>query len=155
MSEAAKLGADDFVPADFRRREMNRNVQARDEILLYAQFRNVERVSYVLRVHEQMDLAVHRNSHLSGDDVVFRILVVRSIETKEICVGFADFVGMKRPEGSVRPGIAEIKCELSGLDLNWHRIGRRRSEIDAGPRLGSKHAQSQGFRAYQQKRGDH
>src|SRR5216684_4772305 len=155
VPEATKLRADDFVPADFRCREMNRDVQSGDEILLDAQFGNIERVSYILRMHEQVDLAVHWDGQFSGYDIVFGILVVRSIEAKEIRVSFTDLVGVKRAEPAIRTGVAEIKCKLSSLDLNRHRIGRGRSEIDAGPRLCAKNAQGQSLRTYQQEGGDH
>src|ERR1700675_793013 len=142
MPEAAKLGTDDFILADFRCCEMKGDVQAGDEILLDAQFRDIERVAHVFGVHEQVNLAVHRNGHLSGYDVVFGILVVCSVEAKEVCIAFTDLVGVQRAKLSIRTGVAEIKCELSSLDLNRDGIGCGRSEIDAGPRLYPKHPQS-------------
>src|SRR6266446_317409 len=155
MPEAAKLGTNDFVPADFRRGEMNRDVQSRNEILLDSQFGDVEGVPYILRVHQQVDLAVHRDCQLSAYDIVLGVLVVCGIKTIKVRVGFADQVRMKRAERAIRTGVAEIKCELSCLDLNRHRIRRRRSEIDAGPSLGPEHAQSQSFCPYQQEGGSH
>ena len=122
MPEAAKLGADDFVLADFGCREMNRDVQSGDEILLDAQFRDIERVAHILGMHEQVDLAVHGNRHLRGYDVVLGILIVRSIEAEEIRVGLADLVGVNWAELSIRAGIAEIKCELSRLHLDGQRF---------------------------------
>src|SRR5271155_301949 len=101
-------------------------------------------------MHEQVDLAVHRDCHLSGDDVVFGILVVRGVETKKVRVRFTDLVGVKRTEGSVGTGVAKIKCKLPRLDLNRHRIGRGRSEIHTGPRLYAEYTQSQTLRAYEQ-----
>src|SRR5580658_1897142 len=154
MPEAAKLGADDFVLSDFCCREMNREIQARDEILLDTQFGDVEGMAHVLRMHEQVDLAIDGDGHLSGNDVVFGSLVVRGIEPEEICVSLADLVGVNWAEDSVRTGIAEIKGELTGLDLDRQRISSRRGEIDAGPRLYAEHTQSQTFGAYQQESGD-
>ncbi len=98
VSEATKLGTDDFVFADFRCREMNRDVQSRNEILLDSQFRDVEGVSDVLRMHQQVDLAVHRDGHLGCHDVVFGILVACGIEAKEVRVGLTDLVSMQRTE---------------------------------------------------------
>ena len=51
-------------------------IQAGDEILLHPQFRYVERMSHILRVHQQMDFAVHRNRHFGGHNIVFGVLVV-------------------------------------------------------------------------------
>ena len=118
MPEATKLGTDDFVLADFCCGEMKRDVQAGDEILLDAQFGDIEGVSHVLRMHQQMDLAVHRNGHLSGHDIIFGILIVGGVEAKEVRVGLTDLVGVQRAERSVGAGIAEIKCELSRLHLD-------------------------------------
>src|SRR5260370_34781442 len=106
-------------------------------------------------MHEQVNLTIRRDRQLGGDDIVFGILIVRSIEAKKIRVGFADLVGVQWAESSVGSGVAEIECELSRLHLNWHRIGRGRSEVDTGPRLCPKHTQSQRLHAYEQEGGDH
>src|SRR5580693_4546603 len=110
-------------------------------------------MAHILRMHEQMDLAVYRDGHLSGDDVVFGILVVGSIEPEEIRVSLTDLVGVNWAEGSVRAGIAEIKCELPRLHLDRQRVGSGRCEIDAGPRLYAEHTQGQTFGTYQQESG--
>ena len=134
---------------------MKRNIQSRDEILLDAQFGDVERMPHVLRMHQQVDLAVDRNRHLGSDDVVFGILVIGSVETKEVRVGLTDLVRVNWAEGSVGARVAEIECELSSLNLYGQRVGGGRSEIDAGPRLCPEYAQSQTFCAHQQEGGDH
>src|ERR1700722_5840336 len=139
MPKAAELGADDLIFANFRGGEMDRHIQSRDKVLLNAQLRNKEGMSHILGMHEHVNLAVHRNRHLRGDDIVFRILIVRGIQTEKVGIGFADLFGMNRAELSVGAGIAEIKSELTGLDLHRYRIGSRRSEIHAGPCLCTEH----------------
>ena len=79
-------------------------------------------MSHVFRVHQQVDLPVHRDGHLSGHNVVFGILVVCGVEAEEVRVGLTDLVRVQRPERSVRAGVAEIKSKLSRLHLNRHRI---------------------------------
>src|ERR1700736_4837913 len=103
-------------------------------------------------MHQQVNLAVHRNGHLSGYDVVFGILVVSRIIPKDVGLGLVDLVGVKWPKVSVRTGIAEIKGKLSRLHLDWHGIGRGRSEIDTRPSLRSEHTQRQHLSAQQQER---
>ena len=90
--------------------------------LLDAQFRDIKRVAYVFGVHEQMDLPVHGNGHLCGYDIVLGILVVCGIQAIEVRVGLADLIRVQGAEGAIRTGIAEIKCKLSCLRLNLHRI---------------------------------
>ena len=48
VAEAAELRADYFVLADFCGREVNRDGQAGDGVLLEAEFANVEIVDYIL-----------------------------------------------------------------------------------------------------------
>src|SRR5580704_11831146 len=155
MPQSTKLRTDDFVLADFRGCEVNRDIQARNKILLHPQFRNVEGMPHILGMHEQMNFAIHRNRHLRGYDVVFGILVVRGIKSEEVCVGLADLLRVKRPKLSIRPRISEVKRKLPGLHLNRQRVRRGRSEIHAGPRLYAKHTQSQTLGADQQKSSYH
>src|SRR5579862_6556717 len=105
-------------------------------------------------MHKQVNLPVHRNCHLCGYDIVLGILIVSLIETEEIGVGLVDLVGMKGAELSIGAGIAEIECELAGLHLDGHRIGCRRSEIDARPSLGPEYAEGQNFGTDQQESRD-
>src|SRR6267143_4515628 len=62
---------------------------------------------------------------------------------------------MQWAERTIRAGVAEIKSKLSGLDLNWHRVRRRWSEVDAGPSFRSEHPKRQHFGSYQQESGYH
>ena len=84
MPQAAKLRADNFVPADLGRGEMHRKIQAGNKILLNAQLRHKERMPDILGVHQQVDFAVHRDGHFGGHDVVFRVRIVVRVQTKEI-----------------------------------------------------------------------
>src|SRR5271157_4318327 len=47
VAQAAQLGADNFVLTDFGRREVNRDIQTRNEILLDAEFGNIEGMSHI------------------------------------------------------------------------------------------------------------
>ena len=67
--------------------------------------------------------------------------IVVGIETVEILVGLVDHLRVDGPEGSIRAGVAEIKSELPGLDLDRHGVGRRWSEIYVSPSLDSEDSQ--------------
>src|ERR1700692_2423085 len=108
MPQAAKLSTYNFVLADLRGRKVHCYIQSRHKILLNPQLRHIERVPYILRMHQQVNLAIHRNRQFSGNDVVLRILLARGIETEEVRIRFADLFGMKRSECSIRSRIAEI-----------------------------------------------
>ena len=125
MSQAAKLGADDFVLTDLGRGEVQRNIQPGNKILLHPQLPHIKGMSHILRMHEEVDFLVHRDRHLGRHDVVPRIHIMLGVETKDILRSFVDQLGMKGAKLSVRTGIAEIESELSGLDLDRHGIGRR------------------------------
>src|ERR1700722_2649836 len=142
VTEAAKLSTDDLVLANFGSREMYGKIQARNEILLHAQFGNIEGVSDILRVHQQMDFTVHGNGHLCGYDVIFGILIVSGIDTEEVCRGFINLVPVYRAELTVRTGIAKVKRKLSRLHLDRYRVRGGRSEIHTRPCFGSEHTKS-------------
>ena len=55
-------------------------------------------------------------------DVIFGIRIMVHVQTEEVLAGLADHVGVNGAELSVRAGIAEIKGELSGLDLDRHGV---------------------------------
>src|ERR1700687_5337141 len=96
-----------------------------------------------------MDLAIHRNRHLSSSDIVFGILVVGLIQAKEVLVRLVDERGMQRTEFAIRSGIAEVKRKLPSLHLNRYCVRGRRSEIDARPGSGPKDPKGQNFCAHQ------
>src|ERR1700730_18314666 len=133
MAKSAELRADDFVFAGLCRRKVDRKVQAGDKVLLYAQLADVEGMSDILGVHEQLNFPVDRHIKLRRDDVVARLDVVRRVETEEIRIAFVNFVRVQRSKLSIDTRVAEIESELAGLRLNLHGVGLRRSEIDIGP----------------------
>ncbi len=100
------------------RREMEREVQPGHKILLNSQLANIEGMSHVFRVHQQMNFAVYGNGHLRGDDVISRFHVIRGIQAEIVLISFIDFVWMKRAKLPVRSGISEIKCKLASLRLD-------------------------------------
>src|ERR1700730_450950 len=112
-------------------------------------------MAQILRVHEQMNLPVRGDRHLSGYNVIFGVLIVGLIQTKEMRVGLANEIGVKRAELPVGTGVAEIESELSGLDLDRHGVGRRWGEILGSPRFGSKNAEGQNFGAHEKESGYH
>src|SRR5271166_4681087 len=57
VSQATKLSTHDFVASDLSGSEMNGEIEPGHEVLLYAQLAHEERVSYVLGVHQQIDLS--------------------------------------------------------------------------------------------------
>ena len=73
-----------------------------------------------------MNFPVHRNCHLSGYDVVFRILVMRGVKTIEIASSIVDLIGVDGAELPIRARIAEVKGKLLCLHLDLQRVGRRR-----------------------------
>src|ERR1700719_1770279 len=97
-------------------------------------------------MHQQVDLPVHRNCHLSGYDIVLGIRVMGRIKPKEVGVCLVDLVGVQGPELSIWTRVAEIKRELSGLHLDGHSVRRGWGEIHAGPSFGSEHTQRQNLR---------
>src|SRR6202521_2184042 len=98
-----------------------------------------------------MDFLVHWNSHLGGDDVVFRIRIMFGIETKEILRSFIDEFRVKGAERSIRTGITEVERELSGLDLDGHGVSRRRGEIYVRPCFHTEDSEGHDFCANEQK----
>src|SRR4029077_4195676 len=128
---------------------MDRKIQSGNKILLHPQLRHVKGMADVLRVHEQVDLPIHRYSHFSSHDIVFGVLVVGLVETEIVSVGLADEAGMKRAKFSVGTRVTEIKSKLPGLDLDWHSVGSRRDKILSGPRLHAKNPQREDFCAHQ------
>src|SRR5271157_107306 len=155
MPEAAELAAHNFIPANFRCREMKLEIQSRHEILMNSQCWNIERVAHVFGVHHQPDFLVHRNGHLGGHDVISGIWIAVGIKAKEVLVGLADLVGVQRAELSVGPGIAEIEGELSGLDLNGQGVSTGRREVDIAPGFYSENSQGKHFDADKYNRGRH
>src|SRR6185437_8722296 len=130
---------------------MQRKIQARNKVLMDSQFWYEEGVSYIFRMHQQMNLAIYGNGHLSCDNVILRIGIVRCIQPKEILACLTDHVGMSGAKFPIRSGVAEVESELPGLDLKRHCIGARRSEIDTGPSLGAKCAERQNLCSHQKK----
>src|SRR6185312_14583375 len=102
-----------------------------------------------------MNLAIYRDGHLCGDNVVLRIRIMGGIQPKEILVSLADHVGMSGTEFAIRPRVAKVKSKLTSLHLHRHGIGAGRLEVDIGPSLGAECSQSQNLCSYQKKRGDH
>src|SRR5580765_686572 len=107
-------------------------------------------MSNILRMHEQMDFLVHRDSHLGGHDVVFGIRIMFGVETIEILRSLINELGVNGAELSIRTGVAEIESKLSGLDLDGHGVGRRRRQIYVGPGLHSEDSKGQDFSAHKQ-----
>src|ERR1700730_593007 len=134
---------------------MNGKVEPRHKILLDAQLPNVERVVYILGMHEQQDFAVHWNGHLARNDVVPRFHVVRRIQSKIVSIGLVNLIGMKCAKLSVRPGIPEIESKLARLSLNWQGRRLRRRKVDVGPCLLTQCAERQNFCANQNESGGH
>src|SRR5580704_3396407 len=126
MSQATKLGADNFVPANLSRGEVQRNIQPRNKILLHPQLSYKKGMSHILRVHEQMDFLVDGDGHFRGHNVVFRRRIMVGVETIKILISLVDQFRMNRPKRSIRTRIAERESELSGLDLDRDGIRRRR-----------------------------
>src|SRR3984957_20541477 len=105
-------------------------------------------------MHQEMNLTVHRDGELSGDAVIFRVLLGGGIEATKSGGGFADLVSVDGAKAAIRPGITKIKCKLSRLNLNGNGIGRRRSKVDGAPSLGAEYAQSQNLSADKQESRD-
>ena len=74
------------------------------EVLLNTQFAHEERVPDIFRMHQQTDLTVHRYRHLSGDNIVLGIGIVRAIEAKVILCRLVDLFGMNGPNFLSGPG---------------------------------------------------
>src|SRR3984957_15690344 len=105
-------------------------------------------------MHQEMNLTVHRDGEINGNEVIFRVLIVGGIQAKKIGVGLADLLRVDGAKSAIRAGITEIKCKLSRLNLNGNGIGRRRRKVDGAPGLGAEYAQSQNLRADQQESRD-
>ena len=72
MTQPAKFRAGNLVFANLGRLEVHVNVQARHRILLESQVRHKETVDHVDRSQAHIDLAIDRQIHRSGHDVIFR-----------------------------------------------------------------------------------
>ena len=101
---------------------MQREIQARHEVLLDPQLRHVERMADVFGMHQQTNLTVDGHGHLGGDDVILRVRIMVRVKSEEVLSGFVDQIGMDGTELAIGTRIAEIKGELPGLDLNRHGV---------------------------------
>src|SRR6266404_7674390 len=155
MSEATKLGTNNFVLADLSGGEVQRNIQPGNKILLHTQLPHKKGMSNIFRMHEQMDFLVHGDSHLGGHDVVPGVRVVLWIKAEKILVGLIDQLRVKGTELLIRTVVAEIESELSGLDLDGEGGDRRWREIYVSPCLHSEDSEGQDFRAYEQQGSNH
>src|SRR5580658_10758191 len=118
MTQAAKLCAQNLEVSRLRCREMKRKVQPGHKILLNSQLADIERMADVLRMHQEMNLPVHRDGHFRRDNVISRFHVVRGIQAEIVLISFIDLVRMKRAKFSVRPRISKIKSKLPSLRLH-------------------------------------
>src|ERR1700723_1840206 len=154
MPQAAKLGADDFKFAGLCGREMHGNFQARNEVLLDAQYRNVERMADVLGMQSEQDGVIHRDNQRTYYHVVASRHIVRRIQTEVISVAIVDLVGMEPAKLAVRTGVAEIKGKLLGLNVNMQGIRSGRRDVDRGPRLRTDEGESQNLDTDHKDRSD-
>src|SRR5439155_21110132 len=69
VTEAAEFGAGNFVIANGGRSQVQMKVQSWHCILLESQVRNKEAVNHVHRAQAEINLAVHRHIHRSGNNV--------------------------------------------------------------------------------------
>ena len=155
MAQSAQLGADELILARRGRREVQRDHQAGDEVLLDAQFGDIEGMVDVLRVHPQLHRLVDGNHQAAHHDVVPRCRVVGGIEAEEVLGGIAHQLGMHRAELPIGARVAEIECELFTQDLDLQRAGRRRRLIDVGPHFGAHEREDQDFDTDQHSGKDH
>src|ERR1700735_469413 len=95
MPQAAKLGADDFKFAGLCGREMHGNFQARNEVLLDAQYRNVERMADVLGMQSEKVEGIHGAHQRPNSPADASRHIVRRIQTEVISVAIVDLVGME------------------------------------------------------------
>src|SRR5690349_10358495 len=133
MPQAAKLTAHNFIPANLGCGEVKLEIQSWHEILMNSQSRNIEGVADIFGVHQQTDFTVNRNGHFGAHDIVLGVRIVVGIETVEILVGLADHIGVNWTKCSIWPRIAEIECELPGLDLDGHGACTGLCEVDISP----------------------
>src|SRR5579862_5906995 len=96
MAQSAKLRANNFIPADFCCREMKRNIESWDNILLQAQLGDVEIVDHVFGVQRKQDRSVDRNRQTSNHNIVSSGDVVRGIQSEIVAVPVADLIRMDR-----------------------------------------------------------
>ena len=65
VAQAAQLGADDFVPACLRRREMDWDIHAGNQVLLQAQFANKEGMGDVFGAKNQLHRMIDRDRQVA------------------------------------------------------------------------------------------
>src|SRR5579864_1194459 len=135
MTQTAELRANDLEPAGFSGREMDRNLDARHEVLVNPQLTDIERVSYVFGAQEDLDGAVHRDAEGGGDDVILRVWIVVAVEPEEISRGIVNLVHVSGTELTIRTGVTEIVRELLALHLDLKGVRRHRSEVHFRPDL--------------------
>src|SRR5882672_10471408 len=70
------------------------------------------------------------------------------VEPEEFLSTFVDSFRVNGAKLSIRPGVAKIKRELSGLNLDWHGVRRGRSEVHVGPCLYAKNSEGQDFHSH-------
>ena len=147
MKTASRYRVYAFVFAGLGRREVQRDDDAGDEVLLQTQFADVEGMADVLGVQREQDGLVDGNGERADDDVVAGGDVVGRIEAEVVAVAVVDFIRVQRAELAVGAGVAEIEGELFGLNVDVHRARFRRSEIDRRPDFRPDERQRQDFDA--------
>ena len=135
MAQAAELSADDFKFAGLRGGEMQRDVEARHEILLDAQLADVEGVADVLGMQSELDGTIDRDGQRADDDVVAGSDVIGWVEAKVVAAAVVNFIGMQAAELAVGAGIAEIKGKLFGLNVDVERVAVPAARCKWRPRL--------------------
>ena len=103
MPQAAELGADNSRPAHLGGREVNREIQSWNKVLLHPyKLRHIERMTNVLGVNQHVNIAIDGNRHFGGHSVIFGILIVGLIKSKKVSVGrliSAGWSGLNFPSG--------------------------------------------------------
>ncbi len=118
MAETTQLSTNDLVLARLCCREMERNGQAWQDVLLHAQFRNIKRVNHVLAVHGEEDGPIDRHGQGAHDDIIPRRDVIRRVKAKVVPVSVPDPFRMDDTEPTIWACITEIEGKLFSGYIN-------------------------------------
>src|ERR1700683_995879 len=147
MAQSTKLCTNNFIPARFCCREVKRNIEAGDNVLLQAQLGDIKIVDHVLGVQRKQDRSVNGNGQASNDDIVSSGNIIRGIQSEIVATSITDLVCMDRSNPPIGAGITEEESKLLSLDVDMQGVLVCRSHIHRRPNLRTHECETQNLKA--------
>src|SRR6202050_3123470 len=148
MAQSTKLCTTNFIPARFCCREVKRNIEAGDNVLLQAQLGDVKIVNHVLGVQRKQNRSVDRNRQATNYNIVSSGNIVRGIQSKIVSTPVADLLRMDRSKHPIGAGISEKESKLLSLDVAVQCVLVCGSHVHRRPNLRTHECETQNLEAH-------